>query len=256
MIQKSPFLTTALIAAKKAEVRILKHYSTGARVTVKQDQTPVTLADQEAEKIIIKEIKQVFPNHSVLGEESGTSDKESQYLWVIDPMDGTKNYLRKIPLFATQISLLKGNEVILGVSNAPALRELMYAEKNYGAYLNGEKIAVSSIDDLGEAYLSYGGLNLFDQRKMIEPLIRLNHDTSGHRGFGDFWSYHLLAQGKIDIMIEADTKIWDVAALSCIVEEAGGIVTDIFGKPVTRATTSIIATNGSLHKKVLAYFNS
>ena len=149
---------------------------------------------------------------------------------------------------------MKDNEIILGVSYAPAIKELIYAAKGKGAYLNGKKISVSNIKLVNESYVSYGGLNLFNKHKLIPNLLSLISECKGRRGFGDFWSYHLLAMGKIDIFIEPETKIWDIAAVSLIVNEAGGKVTDIKGNKVNIKTTSIIATNGLLHKKIMNYF--
>lgn len=249
------FLEVAIEGARKAEKIIKKYYSQDVEAKLKTDLTFVTKADQEAEDIIKQIIKKYFPSHSILGEETGIENKKSEYIWIIDPLDGTKNFLRKIPFFGTQIALMKGDEIILGVSNAPIMKELIYAEKNKGAFLNREKISVSPIKSLNEAYMSYGSLNLFDKKSILEPLIKLDYNTRGHRGFGDCWSYHLLAQGKVDIMVEAETKIWDIAASSCIIEESGGKITDISGNKITLDTNSAIATNGFLHNEVLNYFN-
>lgn len=254
MTTQSPYLTAALEAVKEAEKVIKKYYSKDIRSTLKPDQSPVTIADQEAEEVIKAVIAKAFPEHAFLGEESGTSDKQAEYLWIIDPIDGTKHYTRQIPLFATQLALMKGDEVILGVSNAPEMNELVYAEKGTGAYLNDQKISVSSVGKITEAYMSFGGIGYFDRHNLTSNLLKIEHDTLGHRGIGDFWSYHLLSSGKIDIMIEAETKLWDIAALSIIVKEAGGKVTGIQGNPVDRNTNSIVATNGLLHDQVLAYF--
>lgn len=145
---------------------------------------------------------------------------------------------------------MKDNELLLGVSNAPAMNELLYAEKGKGTYFNGERVSVSSNNLLSKSYLSLGGLNLFEKHGMTLQLIKLVNEFQGRRGFGDFWSYHLLSRGCIDAMVEPDTKIWDIAAVKVIVEEAGGKVTDIKGKTITLNTASIIATNGLIHDKV------
>jgi histidinol-phosphatase len=254
-MKQSEFLQVALRAAKKAEEIILHYYKTDVRNHLKPDESPVSLADTEAEKIIIETIREQFPNHSFLGEESGENKTDRDYLWIIDPIDGTKHYLRGIPLFATEIALMHQGEIILGVSNAPIMRELIYAEVGQGAYLNGEKIYVSSADTLEKAYISYGGICYFEKHDSLQNLLSLVHEVKGgNRGFGDFWSYHLLASGKIEIMIEAQTKIWDIAALKVIVEEAGGVMTDMLGKPVNKDTTSIIASNKLLHKQILNIF--
>ena len=256
-MEKSEFLKVGLEAVKKAEDIIMQHYVSDKLDTeLKDDMSPVTVADREAEKAIIEIIQLRFPDHSILGEESGSNENASEYLWIIDPIDGTKNYMRKIPLFATQIALMKDGEVIMGVSNAPALKELIYAEKSKGAYLNDRRIHVSGTDMLDKSYMSFGNLGHFEKKSLVDNLLTLVNSMQGHRGIGDFWSYHLLAEGKIDIMIEADTKIWDIAAVSLIVQEAGGKVTDIKGGTVGRDTTSVIATNELVHDEVVQALNS
>lgn len=250
----SEYLETAIKAAKKAEKVIMNYYSKSVRAELKEDQSPVTIADTEAEKVIIEKISQEFPEHGFIGEELGTVNQGAEYKWIIDPIDGTKNYLRRIPLFATEIALMKGDELVLGVSNAPVIKELLYGEKGEGAYCNDKRINVSGINSLSEAYASFGGLNLFNKHSMVNQLVKLVNQFRGRRGFGDFWSYHLLARGSIDCMVEPDTKVWDIAAVKVIVEEAGGKVTDIKGAPVSVNTTSIIATNGLIHDRVISFF--
>lgn len=249
----SPYLQVALEAVKAAEIVINRYFQEEMSATLKADQSPVTIADQEAERIIRQHISEAFPMHSILGEEAGRECNDSTFLWAIDPIDGTKNYIRKVPLFATQVALLQDGEVILGVSNAPALGELIYAEKGGGAYFNHKRTYVSDVRTLDEAYMSFGGIGHFVKQGLLEPLLKLEKCTRAHRGFGDCWSYHLLAQGKIDIMLEARINVWDIAALSLIVEEAGGKVTDLNGAPVNEHTRSIIATNRHLHADVAGY---
>lgn len=254
VMSQSPFLSVALEAVQEAEDVIRKYYAADAGETLKVDGTPVTLADKAAEDIIHRKLKVNFPDHRILGEEAGGEAGDSPYLWIIDPIDGTKNYVRHIPLFATQLALLHNGEVILGVSNAPFLNELMYAEKGQGCYLNEARLQVSETAKLQDAYLSYGSIGCFAKQGRMENLLKLEDATRAHRGFGDAWSYHLLAQGKIDIMVEATTKIWDIAAATLLVAEAGGKVTDLGGEPVNEQTTSIVATNGHLHASVMEYF--
>lgn len=253
-MDKSKFLLVAINAAKNAEGIIMKYYSENLTWQKKSDQSPVTIADTQAEKIIIETIKNSFPDHAFFGEESGNDNVSSKYQWIIDPIDGTKNYTRKIPLFATQIALLEYGEIILGVSNAPAMNEMIFAEKGKGAFMQEKSISVSNIHNLTDSYFCFGGIKYFKRKGYLDSLLKLTENTSGHRGIGDFWCYHLLAQGKIDIMIEAETKIWDFAALKIIVEEAGGKVTDIQGGAITKETTSIIATNKNLHDTVVKMF--
>jgi histidinol-phosphatase len=253
--EKSIFLETALHAAKRAEEVILHYYSSDMQVTYKLDESPVTIADKRAEQVIIETIREQFPTHSILGEETGADSRYSDYKWIIDPIDGTKNYIRQIPLFATLIALQKEGELVLGVSNAPALRELMYAEKGGGAFLNGQKVHVSSIDRLVDAYMGFTSVKSFERGNLLPEFLALTNHTQTSRSFTDFWKYHLLAQGKIDGCVDVGTNIWDVAAPSIIIQEAGGRVTDLEGNPLTTTSRSHVATNGLLHKAVLQHFS-
>ena len=252
----SQFLTVALEAAKNAEEIITAYYTGDAmEVEMKADETPVTLADKGAEKIIRETIKQAFPDHGFLGEEYGIEAGSSPYLWIIDPIDATKNYIRKIPIFGTQIALMKGKELILGVSNAPLLNELLYAEVDKGAFLNGNPIKVSDVTNPEEAMVCHGGLKWFVEKGTFPGAYDLINDAARTRGFGDFYMYHLVASARADAVIEAAISIWDIAAASVIVREAGGKVTDIQGQAITKDTDSMVATNGVLHGTVLNYFN-
>ena len=252
---QSQFLKVALEAAQKAEKVILRDYSDSINPELKADGTPVTIADTTAEKVIIETIQRRFPDHGFLGEESGTVHSQSGYQWIIDPIDGTKNYIRNIPLFATQIALMKNDELILGISNSPVLKEVLYAERGEGAFLNDQQIHVSSVSEISEAMVCHGGLRWFSEKGILSNLCDLIDHSYRSRGFGDFYMYHLLASGRADIVIESDIKIWDIAALTVILEEAGGRATDLQGKPVGKDTISMVATNNVLHDSVFKYFS-
>ena len=252
----SQFLTVALEAAKNAE-KIITSYYTGntLKVELKADETPVTRADTEAEKAIRETITQAFPDHGFLGEEYGTQEGTAPYMWIIDPIDATKNYIRKIPIFGTQIALMKDDELILGVSNAPLLNELLYAEVGNGAFLNGEPINVSDVSEPTDAMVCHGGLKWFVEKGTFPGIYNLINDAARTRGFGDFYMYHLVASGRVDAVIEAAISIWDIAAITVIAREAGGKVTDIQGQAITKDTASLVATNRILHNTILDYFN-
>lgn len=250
----SKFLEIAIKAAKSAETIILNYYKQDIKISLKSDQTPVTIADRLAEEKIIEIIKSSFPGHSFLGEESGEQKGENEYTWIIDPIDGTKNYSRNIPLFGTQIALMQNGEIILGLSNMPAMNEMICAEKGKGAYLNSEILKVSIINKLEEAFLANGAICKFKENNLVDKFIALESKTRGHRGFGDCWMYHLLAQGKIDIATEARVDIWDIAAISLIITEAGGMITDLEGNKINKDTTSILASNPFLHAQILKFF--
>ncbi|MCE2402730.1 inositol-phosphate phosphatase [Candidatus Poribacteria bacterium] len=252
----SQFLTVALEAAKNAE-KIITSYYTGntLKVELKADETPVTRADTEAEKAIRETITQAFPDHGFLGEEYGTQEGTSPYMWIIDPIDATKNYIRKIPIFGTQIALMKDDELILGVSNAPLLNELLYAEVGNGAFLNGEPINVSDVSEPTDAMVCHGGLKWFVEKGTFPGIYNLINDAARTRGFGDFYMYHLVASARVDAVIEAAISVWDIAAITVVVREAGGTVTDIQGQAITKDTASLVATNRILHNTILDYFN-
>lgn len=249
------YLEVALEAVKAAEKIILGYYEGEIQVEHKADDSPVTAADKEAEAKIRDIITSAFPDHIVYGEE-GAKERGAVdgYTWVVDPIDGTKSFIRHHGLFGTLLALYHNNEIILGVSNMPAIGECMYAEKGSGAYLNGSKIAVSEVKELSDAYMSYGSVKYFTQKGYQDALFAVSEHMRWARGIGDCWSYHLLAQGKVDIVIEAKTKIWDVAALKVIVEEAGGKMTALDGSAIGFDMQDDLATNGHLHQAVLDAF--
>lgn len=254
-MSQSQFLQTAIHAAKEAEKIILKHYAGDIDVDIKSDQSPVTIADKKAEETIVRILKEAFPEHGFIGEEYGTQNTNAEYQWTIDPIDGTKNFIRKIPLFGSQIALMKDGEIFLGVSTVPALQELMAGEVGNGATINGQPATVSTVDSLNDAFVCFGGLRHFVKHNHIDGAIKLISQAKRDRTIGDCWCYHLLAQGKLDVMVEAAIDVWDIAAAKAIVEAAGGKVTDIHGNPITKESKNIIASNGNIHEQVLACFN-
>lgn len=257
MMKYDDFLTVGLEAAKAAEAIILNEFSkTTHAFDDKPDNTPVTESDKKSEARIKEVILRRFPNHGFLGEETGNSNSNPDFTWIIDPIDGTKNFVRGIPLFATLIALMHQNQLVVGISNAPAMKECVYASLGNGAYQNDKKISVSKVNTLGRAYIGHAGIKYFKNINREEGLQTLIDSSWGSRGIGDAWAYHLVAQGKLDINIEAKVKIWDIAAPIVIIREAGGKVTDIEGNPITINSTSCLATNGLLHKNVVSVLNN
>lgn len=249
------FLKTSLNCLKKTDKVILDYYKkSNFTVTKKIDKSPVTEADRLAEGIIISEITKHFPDHEFFGEETGGKLNPDKYTWIIDPIDGTKNFIKHIPYFSTLIALVKNSKVVLGISHAPALKTTMYAVKGKGAYLNGQKVTVSKKRDISGCWLGHGGINYFAKIKKLSALGRLSSDCSRVRGFGDFWIHELVAQGKFEAGIDAKIKFWDIAAFKIIIEEAGGKVTDLDGNKFTSKSTTVLATNGHIHNKILKYF--
>jgi len=243
-MSQSEFLTVALEAARAAEKVIRHYYDSDVEVTMKEDYSPVTIADVETEKTIKKIILGAFPDHGFYGEETGKTNPDAEYNWLIDPIDGTKSFIRKYPFFSTQIALMKGKELILGVSNGLMFNELAWAEKGQGAFLNGELIKVSDIQTFKDASLSAGNIaTMAADEALWKGYGTLATKVHRTRGYGDFYHYHLLASGKIDIIVESDVNILDIAALAVIINEAGGCISDMQGNDLTLDTTSVIATN-------------
>jgi len=247
----SPELETALEAARTAGDISRRYYRSNLAVEMKADRTPVTQADVECEEAIRRIILQRFPAHGFFGEETGHSQADSEYLWLVDPIDGTKGFVRRYPFFSTQIALMRNGVPILGVSNGVMFKELAWAEQGQGAWLNGEQLRVSDIDDASRAALSTGNLRTLASSNGWQALGELVASVDRIRGYGDFYQYHLLAAGKIDAVIESDVNILDIAALSLIVTEAGGVFTDLSGHPPSLDTTSVLAANEPLHAVLL-----
>ena len=248
---RSPHLQTALDAAAAAAEVICGLYRHNVRVEVKSDKTPVTEADVGAERAIRAVLEACFPGYGFYGEETGSTAMEAEYVWLVDPIDGTRAFVREYPMFSTQIALMHRGELVLGVSSAPVYGELAWAERGQGAFLDGQPLRVSDIAELPAAALSAGNLKSLARSDAWGRYGGIVAEVSRIRGYGDFLHYHLLAAGKIDAVIESDLNILDIAALAVIVEEAGGRVTDLAGGPVTLATTSLLATNGRLHALLL-----
>ncbi len=247
----SEHLKVALAAAKEA-AEISRHYYSGNfTVTTKADKTPVTQADVECEQAIRKRLLQHFPAHGFYGEETGKTEVGADYLWLVDPIDGTKGFVRQYPFFSTQIALMHRGEIVLGVSSGTMMDELAWAEKGQGSWLNGRRLSISDIDDPDRAAVSVGNLKSLAGSDGWSSLGKIVARADRIRGYGDFYHYHLLAAGKIEAVIESDVNILDIAALSIIVTEAGGMFTDLNGDKPTLQTRSVLAANPALHASYL-----
>jgi histidinol-phosphatase len=248
----SPELKAALDAAEQAAVIARSLYQHNIEVRIKADKSPVTEADMRCE-IAIREILEArFPSYGFFGEETGSRDRDAESLWLVDPIDGTKAFVREYPMFSTQIALMRRGEIVLGVSSAPVYGELCFAEHGRGAYLNGKAVGVSQVATLESAALSSGNMKSLATGALWPRYGALVAQVNRIRGYGDFLHYHLLAGGKIDAVIETDINILDIAACVAIVNEAGGRFTDLSGAPITLRSTSVLATNGRLHAPILA----
>jgi histidinol-phosphatase len=240
-------LEAARDAAEAAAEVIRTLYQKNLRVTTKADATPVTEADVRAEEAIRSVLTRRFPSYGFYGEETGQHAMNAENVWLVDPIDGTKSFVRECPFFSTQIALMREGRFVLGVSNAPAYGELAWAEEGGGAFLNDKPIRVSRVAELAGSIVSTGNLKTLARSPEWSRFGGLVGRVSRVRGYGDFVHYHLLARGSLDIVIESDVHILDVAALTVIVHEAGGTFTDLRGGPVGLGTTTVLATNGLLH---------
>jgi histidinol-phosphatase len=220
----------------------LSYFRNDPELTWKADATPVTEADLAVEAMIREELGQRFPDDAIRGEEGGIAGA-SDRMWIIDPIDGTRNYSRGIPVWATLIALEEEGAIVLGVVSAPALGRRWWAERGAGAYANGDPIHVSRVGRVEDAVLCFA---------LEHPLPQIAQRCWHPRAYGDFWAHMLVAEGAVDGAIDAiGVKIWDLAALQPIVEEAGGQFTDRQG--VARADgSSAVSSNGLLHEALLA----
>jgi histidinol-phosphatase len=219
-------------------------------VETKPDLTPVTEADRAVEQALRKRIGEEQPGHGIVGEEFGAG-QPGPARWILDPIDGTKNYLRGIPVWATLIALEREGRVELWEVSAPALHRRWWAARGEGAYVNGRRTRVSQVAELSDAVLSYASLTSWEEHGLGEQFLTLARGCWRTRGFGDFWSHMLVAEGVVDLAVEPEVELWDLAAPQVIVEEAGGRFTDLGGTP-TPAGGSSVSTNGLLHDRVLA----
>ena len=245
------FLETAIAAVESAAVPIMKYFEGRFEVEIKADMTPVTVADREAEQAIRAVLRQAYPDHGIYGEEFGASDQDSDYLWLIDPIDGTKGFVRGYGMFSTQLALMHRGELILGVSNAPAMGEMAWASLGEGAWLNGERLQVSEVNSVRDASISTGNLASIAASDRWQALGGILAKANRTRGYGDFYHYHRLAAGQLDGVIESDVNILDIAALCMIIREAGGEFTDLSGNPIGMESTTVLAATPGLHAVLL-----
>jgi histidinol-phosphatase len=215
----------------------------------------VTEADVAAEAAIVATLRAAYPDDALWAEESAPSAAlQGGPTWIVDPIDGTKQFMRGIPFFATLVALALEGQPVVGVSYAPALDELLVAVRGGGATCNGEAIGVSALSELGDSFVAFGPLEMPGLDGYAGALRALGRDALGFRGFGDFYGYHLVARGLAEVMIEPEVAPWDVAALKVIVEEAGGVYSDFAGDRRVYGTGTAggsLATNGRLHGTVL-----
>jgi len=219
-------------------------------VETKPDLTPVTDADRAAERLLRERIAETRPGEGVLGEEEGDDGGETR--WIVDPIDGTKNFTRGIPVWATLIALERAGAIVCGVASAPALGRRWWAARGAGAYRNGERLAVSGITSLDDASVSFSRSSLLGATERTLDVAR----RAWHmQPFSDFWAHLLVAEGALEVAFEHEMSPWDNAALQVIVEEAGGCFSDLAGGP-RFDSGSAVSTNGLVHDEVLALLSA
>jgi len=247
------FLDTAIRAADAADAVSLAGF-TNREFTVsrKADNSEVTEIDRNTETAISSVLRGAFPEFGMYGEEHGTSGPiDAEHVWVIDPIDGTTNFVRGVPVWGSLIALVHNNIPVLGVVSAPALGMRWWATSGDGAFYNGSRIRVSTVNELSEAHVSTTPSKGWELVGGLPALQQLQVDALRARGFGDFWQHMLVAQGAIDVAIDAiGLAPYDNAAIYPIVQEAGGIITDRIGNSDWRAN-SMVSSNGLLHRSVI-----
>ena len=250
---RSALLEQLIPIARHAGEIVMAVYATDFAVHAKDDLSPVTAADEQAEASIVPALRALLPGVPVVAEEGvarGQVPPVRRSFWLVDPLDGTKSFVRDTPFFSTQIALMHRGRLVLGVSSACAYGELAWAEEGGGAFLDGKPIRVSQTAGVADAILSTGNLKTLAGAPQWANFGQLVRGVNRLRGYGDFVHYHLLARGALDVVVESDVNILDVAALAVIVREAGGRFTDLSGGELTLGTTTVLASNGRLHDAV------
>ena len=244
----------AIAAAKAGGEVALRYFRTALTVEYKGDRSPVTQADRESEQRIVEVLLEAFPDYGVVGEEFGERPG-SRARWIIDPIDGTKNFIRGIPYFATLIGLEEDGEVTAGVIYAPAVGDLLYAQKGLGAFDRGGRLHVSHVTPLRQGLLLFGGIAIFREAGRWDAFERRVRASGRQRGFGDYFGHTFVARGQAEAMVELDLKPWDLAPIKIIIEEAGGRFTDFTGAATIYGGTAI-ASNGAVHDEILQLLGS
>ena len=252
-------LRLAHVLADSVDAQTMERFKAlDLKVETKPDLTPVTDADRAAEEAIRGQLSRSRPRDAVEGEEFGTTGHGSRR-WIIDPIDGTKNFVRGVPVWATLIALADGDEIVVGVVSAPALGRRWWAARGAGAYTgrslaSATRLRVSNVAKLGDASMSYSSLSGWKERGNLDDFLGLTEDVWRTRAYGDFWSYCLVAEGAVDIATEPELALYDMAALVPIVTEAGGRFTSLEGKDGPWGGNAL-ATNGILHSETLRRLN-
>lgn len=248
-------LSLALDICQKAGDLALNYWqSQDLKIDRKADNSEVTQADKECERMIREKILKAYPNDGILGEEEGESAaKSGQRRWIIDPIDGTFNFAAGLPVFATLLALEDNGEIVMGVVNAPAMKEIFWAQKGGGAFKNGQRIHVSQCTELSKAFLVAGTLNRIIDMGYWQAFTDLVAKTYRQRAPGDYLSFGLVFEGKADLVLEVGVKAWDLAPMKILAQESGGFYSDLSGGD-SIYTGNCLITNGFLNNELLTIF--
>jgi histidinol-phosphatase len=237
-------------AAQAAGKVALRYFDTGVAVETKPDLSPVTIADRSAEQALRKHLLGHFPNDGFLGEEFGDTPGTSGYRWILDPIDGTRSFVRNIPIWATLVGLQYRDKMIAGICYIPVWNQTFRALRGDGCFRDDRRIRVSDVPSLEQALISYSSFGFFKAAGKQDHFVQMLARSERSRGYADFYGFVLVAQGSVDLMVEHGVHIWDVAGLKVIVEEAGGQFTDWEGQP-SIDRPDVVASNGRIHAAAL-----
>ena len=247
-------LDFALKIVLKSEKITTKYYRKKNKHKLKKNKTPVTIADFKCEDYLLSKIKAHYKGHDILSEERGVEDNKSDFKWIIDPIDGTRNFMRRLPFWGTLLALEWEGEVILGIISMPAIKEFIFASKGKGCIYNGKKAKVSKIDNVNDSYCLHGGLDYILKQTYSKNFLNLTRQSLYSRGFGDCHGHSLIINGRSEIMVDPHVAPYDIASVKICVEEAGGALTDMKGNK-TIYNGNALVTNGKVHDEVLKILN-
>src|SRR3989338_1268726 len=242
-------LDTAIEAAKAGSAVALKYFKNIPKVSFKPDNSPVTIADKTAELAISRAIASKFPDHGIIGEEHAPTNPDAKYQWYVDPIDGTRDFIRGLKLWGTFVAVAENGKMIAAVANYPTTSELFTATLGKGTYLNGKRVHVSTVKDMSSAYMVHGQITRFETNGYFDQFMKVARVINSKRNFGSY-NLPVLLKGNVDICLEPGGGVWDFAAPSLLATEAGGKFTDFKGHRKINSNNALI-TNGILHNKIL-----
>ncbi len=238
------------IVKESSRITIKYFKPDGVKSRLKKDNSPVTIADLKCEDFLLKKIKAKYPSHDIFSEENGVHENGSEFRWIIDPIDGTRNFMRGYPFWGTLLAVEYRDEIILGVISMPALGVFIYASAGNGCFVNNKRLKVSKINKIEESYMLYSGLKHILLQNSGKNFLELESKCSYSRGFGDCHGHSFIISGMAEILVDPLVAPYDIAATKICVEEAGGKLTDINGKSTIYGGNAVI-TNSLVHSKVL-----